>query len=96
MHIKKGKIIYLVITSIIILLLFLPNSLNVFRLPLNELFSESYNLTSIIPDILSILALVLGYIALRLFYTRRSMYIKMYPIFVLGVFILWTVVIQFK
>lgn len=96
MKIEKGKIIYIIVLSILAILLFMPSSLLVFRIPLSEVFSDSYNVSTFMPDILSLLLLISGYITLKLFYTKRSLYIQLYPLFIFVIFILWTIIIQFK
>lgn len=93
-YMKKGQIIYIVISLILTGLMFHPNSTQLFSMTFSDLSGEG--LIRFIPDLISIVILLLGYGILRMFYKKRALYIKLYPIYACLVMIAWTVLIQFK
>ncbi len=94
MNLDKGKKIYIIVSALSLLILLHPNSLLIIKTPLNELFTNKFVFVRYIPDVLSIVVLIIGYILLKVFYNNRSKYIKRYPIFILSIFSLWTCIIQ--
>lgn len=96
MKIKKGKLIYIILSMLFVGLLFVPSSLSIFKLPIKEIVNSSNSFLYFLPDIVAVCLLLFGYVALRQFYKKHSIYIKLYPIYVLVIFMLWTIAIRFK
>lgn len=95
MQIKTGKIIYSVLTITLLLLMLLPGSTTLLHMSINRLNElDSWHL--LIPDMLSLLLLALGYCALRFTYKRYASYIKLYPAYIFGVLIIWTIITYVK
>lgn len=95
MKLTKGQWIYLIILLISIILLILPNATALFSLEFSAIKNRG-NGFAFIPDILSVLNLLLGYIMIRLFYRKHSFYVRRYPYFALFIVMLWTIVVQIK
>lgn len=100
MKIENGKLIYLFISTFLIFLLFLPNSLNTFDLSLIDLIEQveykKINLSKVIVDITSIITLIFGYVILNIIYDKNSKYRKFYLIFVIIVLCIWTICISLR
>jgi len=94
MKYKKGQIIYGLVILFVVVLLLLPTSTSFFNMTITDL--DSLDWTLWLPDILALVTIGLGYLSLLVFYKKQSKYRKRYPILVLLIGILWTVVIQVK
>ncbi len=95
MKLNKGKIIYLFLTVLLVALMLLPNATSLIRMEFSTLHRiEDY--TQLIPDILSLLILFIGYFILKLIYKRHVVYIKIYPVYVLSIILFWTVMVQVR
>lgn len=94
MKYEKGQIIYGVVIILVIVLLLLPSSTSFFNMVIRDI--DSFDWTLWLPDLLALFTLALGYVALRLIYKKHSKYRKRYPILLLVIAFLWTVIIQVK
>lgn len=91
----KGQIIYISVFTILVILLLVPAGTTLFSLEFSELKNQN-DWLKLVPDILSILVLTVTYPILRLFYTKRSKYVKWYPLFAFIMVMTWTAAIQLK
>lgn len=95
MKLNKGTVIYGMITLGLLILLLMPDSTVLFNTAFSQL-SGNYSWQSYMPDVLSIVMLIIGYVILRVFYKKHALYIKRYPLYLLAVAIVWTIVSQMK
>lgn len=91
---KKGMLINLILVLFNMILIVLPGSTYLFALSFESLNIQDMHLYII--DILGLLSLPIAYVLLRLFYKRRAIYIKTYPLVMLGIALMWTLAVQVK
>ena len=91
---NKARWIYLIVIIFNIILMMLPSGTLLFERAIGSM--NDFDWGSGIPDILALISILLGYIALRFFYKKSSKYIKNYVYIGMMVAILWTAAIQIK
>lgn len=85
----KGKWIYTIASIFLGILMLLPAHTNLFALTVKGLVDVNW--FEILPDIVSLLILLVTYLILKTVYTKHSMYIKVYPVYVFIIIALWTI-----
>jgi len=91
---KKGWLIIILLMIFNMILITLENSTQLFGQSFESLSFDHLSLYLV--DIMGILSLPIAYITLRLFYKKRARYIKIYPIVMLIVALMWTLAVQVK
>ena len=94
MKFEKGQIIYSAVFLVVVILLLFPTSTSFFNMAVNDLTDTNWSMW--LPDLLALLTVLVGYLVLKLFYKKRSMYRKLYPVLAFVIGLMWTIVVQLK